>query len=111
MKKMTNYRILSIYALLALSVGMSALEVLLNLKGKVASDTTQSLWSVSFVILSIVWAYADSKQRQFHKPFEFVFLAYMLWPVVFPWYLVSTRGVEGVVLFLGFLLLWLVPWL
>lgn len=104
-------RRLTIYALLVLSLGMSALEVLLNLKGEAASDTTQSLWGFVFVVLSIMWVYADSKQRQFHKPFEFGFVAYVLWPLVFPWYLVTTRGLEGVVLFFGFLLLWWAPWL
>ena len=108
---MNQPRGLITYGLLALSLGMGALEVMLNIRGEVVSDSTQSIWGFVFVVLSIMWAYADSKQRQFHKPFEFGFVAYVLWPLVFPWYLVTTRGIEGAVLFLGFLLLWLGPWL
>ncbi len=108
---MNQPRNLIIYGLLALSLGMGALEVMLNIRGEVVSDSTQSTWGFVFVVLSIMWAYADSKQRQFHKPFEFGFVAYVLWPLVFPWYLVTTRGIEGAVLFFGFLLLWLGPWL
>ncbi len=90
---------------------MGAIEVLLNLQGKVASGSTQSLWGLVFVVLSIMWVYADSKAHHVHKPFEFGFVAYALWPIAFPWYLVSTRNAEGIILFLGFLLLWLGPWL
>ncbi|MCB1925511.1 MAG: hypothetical protein KDJ27_17510 [Gammaproteobacteria bacterium] len=108
---MSQPRSLITYGLLALSLAMGALEVSLNIKGEAVSDSTQSLWGFAFVVLSIMWAYADSKQKQFHKPFEFGFVAYVLWPLVFPWYLVSTRGNEGIVLFLGFLLLWLGPWM
>ena len=89
---------------------MGVLEVAANLKGEILSESTQRLWSIVFVILSIIWAYNDSTTKKFHKPFDFSFIAYILWPVVFPWYLISTRGIEGVVIFLGFLLLWSGPW-
>ncbi len=108
---MNQPQVLIIYGLLASSAGMGLLEIWANLRGEVVSAGTQSLWGIVYVVLSIMWSYADSKQRQFHKPYEFGFVAYVLWPVVFPWYLVTTRGVEGVVLFLGFLALWLIPWL
>ena len=102
---------LIIYVMLTLSVSVGGLEIVVNLRNEVVSDATQSIWGFVFVLLSILWAYADSKQRGFHRPFDFGFLAYVLWPIVFPWYLIATRGIEGVTLFLGFLLIWLGPWL
>jgi hypothetical protein len=102
---------LVIYVLMVLSFGMGVLEVVLNLHDEVVSDTTQSLWVLVFLVLSIMWVYADAKERSFHKPFDFGFIAYVLWPVVFPWYLITTRGVEGLVLFMGFLMIWFGPWL
>lgn len=100
-----------IYALITLSISMGALEVILNLNDDGISDTTRSLWGFIFIVLSIMWAYADARQRNFHKPFDFGFLAYVLWPIVFPWYLVTTRGIKGILLFFGFLTCWLGPWL
>lgn len=100
-----------ILVLIILSIGMGVLEVVLNLDDDAVSDTTQSLWSFIFIVLSIMWAYADARQRNFHKPFDFGFIAYVLWPIVFPWYLVTTRGIKGIVLFFGFLMCWFGPWL
>lgn len=90
---------------------MGFLEVNLNLKNEVASDSTQTLWGLAFIVLTIMWAYADSIPRKFHKPYEFGFLAYVLWPLAFPWYLLSSRGLEGLVLLFGFISIWLGPWM
>lgn len=59
----------------------------------------------------ILWVYCDAGRSDFEKPFDFGFLVYIFWPVALPWYLVSTRGVEGVLIFLGFIALWIGPWL
>lgn len=111
MNRIRQHQNLIIYILLLLSLGIGTLEVIVNLRNETVSDATQSIWGFVFIFLSILWVYADSKQKGFHKPFEFGFLTYVLWPVVFPWYLIVTRGIEGLVLFFGFLLLWLDPWL
>ena len=90
---------------------MGVIEVLLILQGKEVSESTLSAWGLVSVILSILWAYYDADRNDFKKPFDFGFLVYVFWPVAFPWYLVKTRGVEGLLLFLGFISLWLSPWL
>ena len=102
---------LSISALMFLAIGMAAVEVVLNSNGEVVSDSTQSLWGFIFLILTIVWAIADSDTNEFEKPFDFGFLMYIFWPVALPYYLISTRGIEGVVLLIGFMGVWLGPWL
>ena len=102
---------LYIYPLIALSICMGIIEVLMNLQGKEVSESTQLVWGIVFVMLSILWAYYDADRIDFEKPLDFGFLVYVFWPVAFPWYLVKTRGVDGVLVFFGFILIWLGPWL
>lgn len=97
--------------LLALSVAVGALEVTTVLRVGWGAETAQTAWGLAFLVLSIAWVYADSTMRGFHRPFEFGYVLWLLWPVVFPWYLARTRGAEGLVLFTGFVAIWLGPWL
>lgn len=106
-----NKKNLSLSTLILLSAGMAAVEVMLNSQGEVASDSTQSLWGLIFLVVTIVWAMADSETNEFEKPFDFGFLMYIFWPVALPYYLVSTRGLEGIVVFFGLIGIWLGPWL
>ena len=102
---------LSISSLILIAIGMGAVEVVLNSKGEVISDFTQSLWGLIFLVLTIMWAMADAETSDFEKPFDFGFLMYIFWPVALPYYLISTRGIEGMVLFFGLISIWLGPWL
>lgn len=104
-------RRLTLYALIGLSLAMCALALAAAVRHSAVSEATELAWSFVFVMLTILWAHCDARLRHFHEPFEFGFLAYLLWPLVFPWYLVSTHGARGLPIFLGFVLLWLLPWL
>lgn len=101
----------SITSLLLLSFGMAVVEVMLNSQGEVVSDETQSLWGFIFLVITIIWVIADSETNDFKKPFDFGFLIYLFWPVALPYYLITTRGFEGFVFFLGLMSIWLGPWL
>ncbi len=92
-----------------LALLVAAVQMILGAQGEGSSAATFRLWGFAFVVLTIMWASSDARERQYHKPFEFGFIAYILWPIVFPWYLVSTRGIRGLWVFLWFVLLWLVP--
>ena len=102
---------LYIYALIVLSICLGIIEVLFNLQGEEVSESTQSIWGVVFLLLSILWAYYDADRSDFEKPFDFGFLVYVFWPIAFPWYLVKTRGAEGILVALGFVSIWLGPWI
>lgn len=106
-----NKKNILISALIFLAIGMGVVEVMLNSRGEVVSDSTQTLWGVISLILSIMWATADASTNEFEKPFDFGFLMYIFWPVALPYYLVATRGIEGIVLFVGLISIWLGPWL
>jgi hypothetical protein len=90
---------------------VTLIEVILNLKGEAISLTTETTWGLIFIFLSILWVNCDADWNEFEKPFDFGFIVYVLWPVALPWYLVHTRGVEGLLVYLGFITIWLLPWL
>jgi len=90
---------------------MCILEVILNLAGTDVSNSITLFWDGVFVICTVLWVKYDAKERGFIRPFDFDFLVYVLWPVAFPWYLIKTRGLEGLVLLFGFLWVLLIPWL
>jgi hypothetical protein len=102
---------LYIYLLMVLSFLLVVIEVALNLQGKSVSNSTNSVWSLMFFVTTIFWAYYDADREDFNKPFDFGLFIYIFWPVAFPWYLLKTRGTDGSLMLLGFLVLWLGPWL
>lgn len=100
-----------IFTLILLSIAMTVVEVILNARGEGLSDTTQILWGGIFIIMSTLWVVVDADSNNFEKPFDFDFLIYIFWPIALPYYLISTRGLEGAIIFFGFINLWLGPWL
>ena len=96
--------------IVALSFMLGFLEVITELKESSVSDSTYLAWSVIFIVLSAIWVVRDSERDDFEKPFELGFLIYVLWPITLPWYLVSTRGAEGLLLFFGLVALYVGPW-
>ena len=106
-----NKKNLTLFALLLMACAITVVEVVLNSKGEVVSDVTQTFWGLSSLILTIIWAMADSESNDFERPFDFGFLMYMFWPIALPYYLCKTRGIDGLVLYIGFIAIWLGPWL
>lgn len=102
---------LCLAALILMSMILGGMEVLLNLQDKEVSDSSSNTWSFVFLVGTIFWTYYDADRKDFEKPFDFGFLIYVFWPVAFPWYLVQTRGIEGLMIYFGFIFLWLAPWI
>ena len=98
-------------AFIILGTGMGIVEVISGLKEVEASDSTHVLWSIIFFVLVALWVREDSNRDGFDKPFDLGFLIYILWPITLPWYLISTRGADGIFMFLGIVLLFIGPWL
>ncbi len=93
-----------------LSIAIGFVEFGLNGKGEFITEKTQTIWGIIFVLLSIFWAIQDSRERHNSKPYDFGFLMYVFWPIAFPYYLFSTRGIEGILYIIGFFTLWSGPW-
>ena len=96
--------------LLIISLLMSIVDVMLNLQGREVSELTYVIWNFIFFIFTVLWVKYDAQENHFPCPFEFDFLVYLYWPVAFPWYLIKTRGIEGILLLSGFVALLFAPW-
>jgi hypothetical protein len=108
MEKLPRYILLLLFTL---SIAYSAVQAALNARLEVVSDTSDLAWAFVFSLLVAVWATKEPRQAEFSAPFEFGAFLYFAWPVVLPYYLTKTRGLEGIVLFLGFLALYFMPFL
>lgn len=90
------------FTLIHIKYGLSELDV---------PERSEYLWVLIFTLLVAMWAVKEPKQTE-HKglsPFgAFMFFA---WPLVLPYHLVKTRGIEGLVLFLGFVGLYYLPFI
>ena len=104
-----NNKTLYVSAIAVPSAGYSVLEVFLVRRGTSSSDSTSLLWSIVFAVIVALWTQGDVKERKLVPPYEYSFFVFLFWPVVLPYHLVKTRGMEGLVLFTGFVGLWWLP--
>ncbi|MFT6103354.1 MAG: hypothetical protein ACJA2B_001805 [Candidatus Endobugula sp.] len=98
-----------IVTLLLLSCGISFVEIALNLKGQEVSSSAQASWGITFAILMAVWVKHDARNNDFGQPFSFGLFLYLFLPFLLPYYLYNTRGLEGLVTFVGFSTLYCLP--
>ena len=98
-----------IIVLFLLCFAVAFVEVTLNLKEQEISGSTELAWTFIFVVLVGMWVQRDSAGKKFDKPFDFGFFLYLFLPILLPYYLVRTRGVEGLVTFLGFAAIYYLP--
>jgi len=106
---MKKLPLLIIVALLLMSVGMSFVEFQMNLEGEELSEKTWGLWAFLNVILVGTWVLYDRKSSDFERPFDFGLFLYLFLPFLLLYYLVRTRGHEGLVTYIGFIAIYLLP--
>ena len=94
-----------------MSLAYSALQIQLNLQNEVVSDASDTIWAFIFALLVAIWATKEPGQKRFSPPFEFGAFLYFAWPLVLPYYLCKTRGVEGAVTFMWFVAVYTMPFL
>ncbi len=76
-----------------------------------SSPSTEGIWLLVFLFSTVVWADRDRKNNDFSGVFDFGAYMYFAWPVALPYYLIRTRGLKGLVIYLGFWGLYLVPYI
>ena len=103
--KTTTY-LLSIFSL---SVLFSAYATVLGLKGIEVGTALASTWTIVFAILVACWARADAATQKVHRTLDFSFYFLAVWPLALPYYLIKTRRIEGLILFVGFFALYFSP--
>ncbi|KLV08937.1 hypothetical protein ABT56_01660 [Photobacterium aquae] len=97
--------------LLFLSINYTIVQVILNTNGEVVSDTSDSLWGFIFAISIAIWAKKEAAIKNYGPPFNFGAFMFFVWPIILPHYLIKTRGSDGIIMYLGFLGIYLMPFL
>ena len=70
------------------------------------SAAVAAIWPTVFVVLLVLWVVEDSKtQPTTYRPFEFGFLAFLFWVPYLPYYLWHTRRAKGLLILVGFIML------
>jgi len=114
MERIQKYIVLTI---IVLSAMLTVEQWYMGSKDIETSDSIFYLWTFMFSIIIGLWAQKDNNGVKFNKPFEFGVFVYFAWPIILPYYLFKTRGLEGMIIFIGFIALyafpdlaWLVGW-
>lgn len=102
---------LVLYTLIAIMLAFSYVQVAFGLKEQDVPARTEFLWMFVFAMLVAIWTTKEPKFKEFNPPFEFGAFVYFFWPVFLPYYLCKTRGSKGLVLFVGFVVLYYIPFL
>ncbi len=94
--------------MLLTSLAYSLLQGLAVTRGGEVSENTEMLWMLVFGILVTAWAKTDARAIRPQSEYSYL-LMFFFWPLVLPYHLVRSRGLEGLVLFVGFLTICLAP--
>ena len=104
MEKLTKYIVLT---LILISLLLSLQQFYIGLNEVESKGNIYTLWNIAFIVLVAFWCDKDRLGKNW--PFEFGYFVYLFWPVVLPYYLFKTRSVDGLVMFIGFVALYLMP--
>lgn len=75
-------------------------------RGAADASVVSNLWPFVFAVLLAMWLEEDSRGRpEIYRPFEFGYLLFFLWLPYLPYYLWRTRGMKGLLLLVGLVLL------
>ena len=93
-------------ALFSLSVVAAIYQAILYWHGVNESENLLATWQFIFIVLIVLWVDADSKNfPSIYRPFEYGQLVFFFWLPYLPFYLWRTRRAFGLLLLLGFVLL------
>lgn len=100
-------------ALLLAMLGLGALAcahcLALALGTLEAGSLPEALWAQVFALLAALWAQSDARSQRRNEGFHFGLYVFLLWPLVLPWYLLKTRGIRGLPVFLGLGAIYVAP--
>ena len=96
--------------LLLLAVSLSAFNCLYVIND-VAYSLPAGLLNIYLLPLSImIWVVWDARSRNCTPCHDFGFFVYLWWIFAIPGYLIWTRGLRGLLVLIGFVLLIMMPW-
>ena len=100
-----------VIGLFIVSIMYGILEIVVTLKEQTTSEATDFLWQVFFALVIAFWTKNDAISKDLYTPFEYSYFVLIFWPFVLPYHLIKTRGTEGLLMFLGVLSLYFLPFI
>jgi hypothetical protein len=98
--------------LVFLSASYAAMAGYAVSRGNAVPERTEFVWTFVFSVLVTWWSYVDGTEGTARGKWELsALLMFFFWPVVLLYHLVRSRAVEGVMLYLGFIAVYLAPYL
>ena len=67
------------------------------------------IWDLVYFSTIALWTQNDARTRKLYQPYEFGYFVFLFWPLILPYQLVKTRGMEGLMRYLGFISLYFIP--
>lgn len=89
--------------MISVSALASADTVLCTAAGLEPSRAVEFLWTWSLSLLVVWWVRHDYYRSRYWPCFEYETFMFAGWLLLLPHYLVRTRGVRGLLIFLGFM--------
>lgn len=78
----------------------------------VPSERLMLLYRFIIVVLSAWYVVLENRERRYvYEPYELGMLIWIAWPVYLPYYLFRSRGLKGILMFLGLLVLVFLDWI
>ena len=108
MKGIHNFILLII---VLISTAYSYVHVAYGLKETEIPPSTEALWLLAFALLTAMWIMKEPMQKDKSPVSGLGAIAFIAWPIVLPYHLIKTRGMEGFMQFLGFVWLYFAPFL
>jgi len=97
--------------LLIISASFCVVGGLAASRGKELSQSTDVLWTLVFSILVTLWARNDDRYPVTRSKGDYSYLLmFFFWPVVLLNHALRSRGMEGAVLYVGFMAIYSVPY-
>jgi len=95
--------------LVALSATFCAVAFIAVSRGAEISDQTRVVWLLVFSILVTLWSRSDYTVTRATGEYSYL-LMFFFWPIVLLYHLVRSRGVEGLMLYVGFVSTYIAPY-
>ncbi len=108
---MKNSKTFFILVILISSFVLTIYGAVLGFREFDISNTLYTTWFFVFSVAIAYWANADAINKNELWGLDWPFYAFMFWPIVIPYYLCKTRGIDGLIQFLGFVTIYLAPFL
>ena len=95
-------------AMLGASAAYSVVSAISAMKHGDPAPASALAWLLAFSVLVCLWAREDRRAGAAANDHSWL-LMFFFWPVTLAWHLARTRALEGFVLYMGFLAIYLAP--